>query len=95
MNKSHLAKLTGMHLRLLPVPIGPNGTPVEGDWLIQELRDDAIAFRTVAGTHTAVVGLDSTYGYTSEPGRDTSTTKHGCIQLLSQIEIRRAMGRYA
>ena len=80
MNKSQLSKLVGMHLRLLPVPVGPNGTPLEDDWLIHELRDDAIVFQTVGGAHTVVVGHDSTYGYTSEPGRNTDTQKYGCIR---------------
>lgn len=89
MNKSQLSKLVGMRLRLLPVPVGPNGTPLEDDWLIHELRDDAIVFQTVGGAHTVVVGHDSTYGYTSEPGRNTDIQKYGCIQLVAQIEIGR------
>ena len=49
MNKSQLSKLVGMHLRLLPVPVGPNGTPLEDDWLIHELRDDVKRTGIVGG----------------------------------------------
>ncbi|HEX9659453.1 MAG TPA: hypothetical protein VGA18_04095, partial [Rhodothermales bacterium] len=89
MKKSEIEKWLGMHLRLLPVPIGPDGAPVEEDWLVRRHQGDATEFQTVSGAHAAVVGHDSIYGYTNEPGRDTATTKYGCIQLLAQVEIRR------
>jgi hypothetical protein len=84
-NKAEVRKLVGQCVRLQP-SARRAGVPLDYDWLVVAADDESLTLEH-AGTAIAVLGLDGIRSYFSDPSRNTSTRRHGWLQLLVQIDI--------
>ncbi|MBI3493809.1 MAG: hypothetical protein HY047_18835 [Acidobacteria bacterium] len=88
MKKNQLAKSVGRLVKLQPAANGPLGEPIDEDWRVADVTDDAVVLEHVQSKSIAHVGLDGVFSYlTDAHGRRTSTEKRGFLQLLMQITI--------
>src|SRR4051812_279240 len=87
MNKSQLQKLVDHVVRMQPIALGANGSPVDDDWRITSVSEDAIDLTNERTGATTVMGLDGVYSYFSDPARSTSSQRHGTLQLHMQVRL--------
>jgi hypothetical protein len=86
-NKDQLRKSTGMRVRLRPQAIGPRGGAQDDDWTIRRVEGDVVELVNVAGGHILIMGCDAVISFTSDPARNTDSTKFGFLQQSVQARF--------
>jgi hypothetical protein len=61
--------------------------PLDDDWLVVAVSDEAVTIEHTQTKSIAVVGLDGIYSYFTDPARSTPTERCGFLQLHVQVDI--------
>jgi hypothetical protein len=90
MKKDALKKSSWTHVRIRPIAKrfygadGPQLPPVDDDWLINEVGDNAVQITNAATGHAPMLGLDHIHHYSTDPIRGP---RCGFLTLNVQLHI--------